>query len=52
MKINDCAAHAIRKIEEGLPKVNLEEQESHRLKTFGIFLLMAMVVTFLSRLGR
>ena len=52
MKISDCTVHAIRKIEEGLPKVNLQEAESHKLKSFGIFLLMAPVVTFLSRLGR
>jgi hypothetical protein len=52
MKINDCAVHAIRKIEEGLPKVNLEEEESHKLKSFGIFLLVTLVVTFLNRWGR
>lgn len=51
MKINDCAEY-IRKIEEGLPKINLEEEESHKLKSFGIFLFMTIVVTFLSRLGR
>jgi hypothetical protein len=52
MKINDCTTHAVRKIGEGLPKMNLEEDESHKLKSFGIFLLVAVVVTFLSRLGR
>jgi len=52
MKINGCAAHAIRKIEEGLPKVSLQEDESHKLKSFGIFLLVIIVVTFLNRLGR
>jgi hypothetical protein len=52
MKINDCAVHAISKIEEGLPKVNLEAEESHKLKSFGIFLLVAVVAAFLNRLGR
>jgi hypothetical protein len=52
MKINDCAVHAIRKIGEGLPKVNLEEEETHKLKSLGIFLFVTLVITVLNRWGR
>ncbi len=52
MKFDNCAGHAIKKIEEVLPKVTLDEEESHKLKSLGIFLLLAVVVAFLNRLGR
>ena len=52
MKFNNCAVYAIKKIEAGLPKVNLDEEESHKLKSLGIFLLLTVVVGFLNRLGK
>ena len=51
MKINQCAVHAIKKIEENMPEVNLTQEESHKLKSFGAFLLLAVIVTFFNRLG-
>ena len=52
MKFNHCAVYALKKIEMRMPKISLDEEESHKLKSLGIFLLITIVVTFLSRLGR
>jgi len=52
MKINQCAVHAMKKIEERMPEVNLTQEESHKLKSLGGFLLLAAVAAFLNRLGR
>ncbi len=52
MKINHCAVYALKKIEANLPKVDLDEEESHKLKSLGMFFLLAVVVTFLNRIGR
>ncbi len=52
MKINQCAVHAMRKIEENMPEVNLTQEESHKLKSLGAFLLLAVIAVFFNWLGR
>ncbi len=52
MNINQCAVHAAKKIEESMPDVNLTQEESHKLKSLGAFLLMAVIAAFFNRLGR
>ena len=52
MKISNCAIIAIRQIEAGIPKINLDEQEFNKLKSLAIFFFLAVVVALLNRLGR
>jgi len=52
MKINQCAVHALKEIEERMPEVKLTQEESHKLKSFGAFLLLAAITVFFNRLGK
>jgi hypothetical protein len=52
MKLHHCAAKALRKIEVHMPDLNLTEEESHKLKSLGAFLLLAAIAVFFNQLGR
>jgi len=52
MKLHQCAADALKKITVSMPDLNLTEEESHKLKSLGAFLLLAVITVFFNRLGR
>lgn len=44
--------HSFQQIEESLHKVNLDIEEAHKLKSFGLFTVLVLTIFLLSQVGR
>ncbi len=51
MKRNSCAA-TLRKLEAKMPRVRLDTEETHKLESFGIFMILSIVMIFVWWLGK
>ena len=51
MKRNSCAA-TLKKLEAKMPRVSLDVEETHKLESFGIFMILSMLMIFMWWLGK